>query len=117
MSKPGSPNLLLFSRLSAGGGDPCTNCTHYSGSLLFTSDEDFQPDGTFYHSNSSGHHKGWLRGPAGTDFDLFLLKKDGTRWVVVAKSDGENSSEEVSYEGYARRLFMAHFRLRGARLV
>jgi uncharacterized protein (TIGR03437 family) len=107
--RPGSPNLLLFSKISGTGGDPCTNCTRYSGSLLFTSDEDFQPDGTFYHSNASGHHKGWLRGPAATDFDLYLWKKDGTQWVVVAKSEGESSSEEVSYEGspgdYSWRIF------------
>ena len=107
--RPGSPNLLLFSKLSGTGGDPCTNCTRYSGSLLFTEDEDFQPDGTFFHSNASGHHKGWLRGPAATDFDLFLWKKDGTQWVIVAKSEGESSSEEVSYEGspgdYSWRIF------------
>ena len=107
--KSGSPNLLLFSRLSGAGGDPCTNCTHYTGSLLFTSDEDLQPNGSSYHSDAAGSHKGWLRGPVGTDFDLFLLKKDGSQWVVVAKSDGETSSEEVSYEGtpgdYSWRIF------------
>ncbi|MGH9935506.1 MAG: S8 family peptidase, partial [Blastocatellia bacterium] len=95
---PGSPNLLLFSQLGGGSGDPCANCAHYTG-LLFNGEAGFEPNGSFYHSDSSGYHKGWLRGPAGADFDLYLWRWDGSQWVVVAKSESESSAEEISYYG------------------
>ncbi len=105
---PGSPNLLLFSQLGAAGTDPCTNCTRYTG-LLFSGDAGLEPNGTYYDNASFGYHQGWLRGPAGADFDLSLWKWDGSQWVVVASSEGESSTEEISYYGspgyYIWRIF------------
>ncbi|MGH9840848.1 MAG: S8 family serine peptidase, partial [Blastocatellia bacterium] len=104
----GSPNLLLFSQFGDAGGDPCANCAHYTG-LLFSGDASFEPNGTYYHSDSSGYHKGWLRGPAGADFDLYLWRWNGWYWEVVAKSESESSAEEISYYGspgyYKWRIF------------
>ena len=97
--KTGSPNLMLYSRLSATETVPCTNCEKYTGLLLKAGETAFEPDGSFYRTDSTGTHKGWLRGPAGADFDLFLLKKNGTAWEVVAKSEGETQDEDVSYQG------------------
>ncbi|MBC3872489.1 hypothetical protein H8K55_02725 [Undibacterium sp. LX15W] len=44
-----------------------------------------------------------LTGPAGTDFDLFLYKWNGTtsKWDQVAKADGNTSTETISYNGTA----------------
>lgn len=95
----GSPNLLLFSQTGGGGGGaPCDNCDHYTG-LLFNGQAGFEPNGTFYRSDSSGYHKGWLRGPKGADFDLYLWRWNGWYWEVVAKSESESSVEDISYYG------------------
>ncbi|GGR57340.1 hypothetical protein GCM10008959_18840 [Deinococcus seoulensis] len=34
---------------------------------------------------------------SGTDFDLYLQKKSGSRWVDVAASEGSSSNESVTY--------------------
>jgi subtilisin family serine protease len=102
----GSPNKLLFSGLTApgtGGGttDPCTGCTKYTGSLSGTGSSAYQPNGTYYYSSVSGTHKGWLQGPSGSDFDLYLLKWNGSSWVTVASSETSTSTESISYSGTA----------------
>src|SRR5581483_9158930 len=96
---PGSPNLLLFSQFGNNGGAPCTSCEHYTGLMTRTGEAAFEPNGTFYLNNSFGYHKGWLRGPAGADFDLYLWRWDGTQWVVVASAEGSTSTEEISWYG------------------
>ena len=45
------------------GGAPCTSCTEYTGSLSGTGASQYQPNGTYYFSNVSGTHRGWLQGP------------------------------------------------------
>ncbi|HZS05690.1 MAG TPA: S8 family peptidase [Blastocatellia bacterium] len=111
----GSPNLLLYSLLggSSGGGTgttpPCTACTAYSGTLAGTGAGEWQPNGTYYLSSASGYHQGWLRGPSGTDFDLYLYKWNGFSWVIVAKADGATYDKVISYYGssgyYAWRIY------------
>ncbi|VCU53233.1 Aqualysin-1 [Thermus thermophilus] len=61
---------------------------------------DFQPNGTYYYS-SGGTQRAWLKGPAGTDFDLYLWRWNGSRWVTVASSTGPTSEESISYSGTA----------------
>ncbi|HEX8775928.1 MAG TPA: S8 family peptidase, partial [Pyrinomonadaceae bacterium] len=101
----GSPNLLLYSLLTTGGGTggaPCTSCEAYSGSLSGTGAVQYQPSGTYYYSSVSGVHKGWLRGPtSGADFDLYLQKWNGSTWVNVASGTSATSNEDVSYSGTA----------------
>ncbi|HEY0005341.1 MAG TPA: S8 family peptidase [Pyrinomonadaceae bacterium] len=100
----GSPNRLLYSLLTTGGGGgaPCTGCTLYTGSLTGTGSYQYQPNGTYYYSSVSGVHKGWLRGPAsGADFDLYLQKWNGSTWVIVARGESATSNEDVSYTGTA----------------
>ena len=105
----GSPNKLLFSTLTpeggGGGGDtggaPCTSCTAYSGSLSGSGAYAYEPNGNYYYSAVSGTHHGWLRGPAGADFDLYLYKWTGFGWVVVARSIGSTADEEIAYAGTA----------------
>ena len=58
--------------VSGGSGAPCTNCELFTGSLSGTGDSDYHPNGTYYYSPGSGTHRGWLRGPASADFDLYL---------------------------------------------
>ncbi len=100
----GSPNRLLYSLLSSSSGSgstaPCTSCSYYRGSLSGPGDYNFQPNGTYYYS-PAGTHRAWLRGPAGTDFDLYLWHWNGSRWVTVASSTGPTSEESLSYSGTA----------------
>jgi len=42
-----------------------------------------------------------LSGPSGADFDLFLYKWSGSAWTKVAASEGNTSSESISYNGTA----------------
>lgn len=82
----------------SGGGAPCSNCTEYTGTLSGSGDYDAQPNGTYYYA-SSGVHEGWLEGPAGTDFDLYLYRWSGWGWSRVASSTSSSSSEHISYSG------------------
>ena len=102
----GSPNRLLYSLLTTGGGGgsvpaACTGGTQYTGTLSYTGDYDYHPNGTYYFSAVSGTHKGCLVGPAGTDFDLYLQKWNGSAWVIVARSETSTSNETISYSGTA----------------
>ncbi len=49
----------------------------------------------------SGVQSACLTGPGGADFDLYLEKWDGAKWVQVAKSEGATSSESINYTGAA----------------
>jgi hypothetical protein len=105
----GSPNRLLYSLLTGSGGGgggggttpPCTGCTAYTGTLSGTGSYQYQPNGTYYYSGVSGAHKGWLRGPSGTDFDLYLYKWNGFGWALVARADGATYDKTISYNGTA----------------
>jgi serine protease len=83
----------------SGGGAPCTNCVEYTGSLSGTGDGDYHPNGSYYYSSVSGTHRGWLRGPLNTDFDLYLQKWNGFYWSTVARSEGVTSVEQIAYSG------------------
>ncbi len=91
-------NALYGSSGGGGGGAPCTGCTHYSGSLSGSGDYDYQPNGNYYYSGA-GHQKGWLEGPSGSDFDLYLWKWNGSSWSTVASSLSSSSSESIDYNG------------------
>ncbi|HEX8338754.1 MAG TPA: S8 family peptidase, partial [Pyrinomonadaceae bacterium] len=102
----GSPNRLLYSLLTTGGGGggvpaACTGGTLYTGTLSYTGDYDYHPNGSYYYSSVSGTHKGCLAGPSGTDFDLYLEKWNGSAWVIVARSESSTSTETISYSGTA----------------
>ncbi len=101
----GSPNRLLYSLLGAAPPPPPppppppTCGTSYSGTLSGTGDADFQPNGTYYRSTSSGTHRGCLKGPAGVDFDLYLQRWNGSSWVSVASALGATATETITYSG------------------
>lgn len=112
----GSPNRLLYvgggttpppgptptpTATPPPSGDPCTGCERFTGSLSRAGDYDWHPNGNYYYS-SSGDGQGWLVGPAGTDFDLYLYKwSSWFGWYVVAQSTSSSSSEYINYNGSA----------------
>jgi serine protease len=85
----------------AAGGAPCTGCQEYTGTLSGTGDSDIHPNGSWYYSSLSGTHRGWLQGPSGTDFDLYLQKWNGFWWSTVARSESVTSQEQIAYSGTA----------------
>jgi hypothetical protein len=78
---------------------PCTDCEHYTETLAGIGDRDYFPDNDYYYSKVTGEHKGWLRGPDKTNFNLYLIKWTGSSWLVVAQSTGLTSDEQVTYVG------------------
>lgn len=97
----GSPNRLLYSQLSGGGGPPTCSGGTYTGTLSGTGAAHIQPNGTYYQSTVSGVHSGNLTGPSNADFDLALYRWSGFSWVRVAVSQGTTSTENISYNGAA----------------
>jgi hypothetical protein len=83
------------------GSAPCAGCTDYTNYLNVTGALHYQPCGTYYYSASNGLQNGYLRGPAGTDFDLYLWRWNGTSWVQVASATSVSSNEDISYSGAA----------------
>lgn len=59
-----------------------------------------EPEGNYYNSEA-GKHVGYLKGPSGTDFDLYLFKWDGSRWQRVAGASTSSNIERVEYNGTA----------------
>lgn len=79
---------------------PCTNCTLYSGTLSSGASA-YQPNNSWYQTTVTGVHSGYLRGPAGADFDLYLQKWNGSTWANVASGTTSSTNENVSYTGTA----------------
>ncbi len=109
----GSPNLLVYSGLTTGGGAPppppgpppapgpapCSACDYFTGSLSGTGDFDYHPNNSYYRSTVSGTHNAWLRGPTSADFDLFLERWYFFAWLPVAASYSTGSEESIAYAG------------------
>jgi serine protease len=86
--------------VSTGGGSPCIEaCDLYTGTLSSGASQ-YQPGGTYYQS-VAGVHRGYLRGPAGTDFDLYLQRWNGASWANVASGTSTSNNENVTYNGTA----------------
>ncbi len=76
---------------------PCSNCDLKSGTFASKGSK-AEPWGEFV---SNGKMSLWLEGPSGTDFDLYLYRKNGTQWTQVASSNKSASQEFVTYDGTA----------------
>ncbi|MFJ5547536.1 M4 family metallopeptidase [Streptomyces sp. NPDC093225] len=100
----GSVEHSVTYNLTVGSTQPPTGCDNtqytYQGTLS-SGQAQVQPNGSYYYSSRSGTHVGCLRGPAGTDFDLYLQKWNGSTWVDVAVSGDEGADEDISYYGSA----------------
>ncbi|MFG2298929.1 M4 family metallopeptidase [Streptomyces sp. NPDC048603] len=100
----GSATHSVTYNLAVGTTTPPTGCDNseytYRGTLA-SGQAQVQPDGSYYYSATAGTHTGCLRGPAGTDFDLYLQKWNGSGWVDVAVSGDAGADEDISYGGTA----------------
>ncbi|GII90030.1 S1 family peptidase [Sinosporangium siamense] len=88
---------------SGGGNPPGGACAGYQQRLsgtLGAGQNAYPADGS-YTVGTSGTHAACLDGPDGTDFDVYLEKRSGTRWVVVAQGITANPDETITYSGTA----------------
>jgi LasA protease len=85
-------------------GDPCTGegCDKYTGSFTGSNGVNYHPSSSGF-SFAGGKLSGWLRGAAGTDFDLILGRYNSStgEWDRVAGSDGPGADESLTYNAGA----------------
>lgn len=74
------------------GAAPCVDCERYERYLAAGGGS--LPIGVA-QTAGAGTIRGWLRGTAGTDHDLYLYEWSGTTWVLVASDLG--ADPEVAY--------------------
>ncbi|MFN7928140.1 MAG: hypothetical protein U0Y68_09365 [Blastocatellia bacterium] len=77
----------------------CDACTLYSGEMSTDRGSVIQPNGRTFYYNGGTPLWGFLQGPAGTDFDLYLERWNGAQWVTMASSTGSTPNEKVLYTG------------------
>lgn len=86
---------------AAGGNSPCADCTRVGGSLTNGATA-YSPSSSGFASGG-GQFKGYLRGPAGADFDLYLERRSsgllGTSWSIVARGETAAPNEDIIYNG------------------
>ncbi|MFF2776499.1 M4 family metallopeptidase [Streptomyces sp. NPDC058052] len=100
----GSATHTVTYQLTVGSTTPptgCDNTEHTYRGTLASGQAAAQPDGSYYYAASAGTHVGCLRGPAGTDFDLYLQKWNGAAWADVAVGGTAGADEDTSYYGTA----------------
>ncbi len=92
----------VFNSYTGGSGGDGGAVT-VNGTLSATGASATYPSGGngYYQSTAGGSFTLKLSGPAGTDFDLYLYKWNGSAWSVVAKSEGSASTESIAYAGTA----------------
>ncbi len=109
----GSPNRLLYSGYLGGGGgstpaptptpQPPAAGTCEPASATYTGTLANRASTTrpssYYTTGASGTHTGCMTGPGTADFDLYLLRWNGSTWVSVASGTGSTATETVSYSG------------------
>jgi subtilisin family serine protease len=96
-----SPNQFLQNGFEGSQSSPCMGegCVQFTGSLqekYYT----YRPNSSYYYS-TGGAQEAWLEGPTGADFDLELMRWNGSAWGVVAKGITPFSSEHILYNGTA----------------
>lgn len=72
--------------------------TRYSTSISSSNGNSYTAQ---YVTSTSGYHTGQFFGPAGTDFDVYLQKWNGSSWSTVASGATASANETVQYNGTA----------------
>lgn len=94
----GSPNLFLYSDLSASvGGGTCSG-TSFTGLLAGSGSVDYKSSSGGF-SGSTGQYSANLQMPDGAQFNLTLQKKAKSRWSTVATSSATPTGQSINYNG------------------
>lgn len=88
---------------AASGGAPPSSCpagfTEHNGTLSGTGTSAYLPSTAGYVTSVTGLHSGRLTGPSNADFDLYLYRRSGFFWSIVARSEGITSTENIDFNG------------------
>ncbi|MEU7004419.1 serine protease [Nonomuraea sp. NPDC046570] len=89
--------------LTVGGGPPqgCSGFETTKTGSLTSGASQYQPDGQYYQTTTTGPHRACLDGPTGTDYDLYLQKWNGSSWAAVAQGATAGPDETLTYTGTA----------------
>ncbi len=73
--------------------------TAYTATFTATGQSLYAPNASGAKPARNGTYAATMTGPSGTDFDLYLQRRSGTNgsWTQVAASEGNTSSESISY--------------------
>lgn len=85
---------------NGGGGGGDGSGTTVQGSLSGAGVSANHPS-PYHYSASGGTINASLTGPANADFELFLLRWNGSAWVTVASSTSATSTESIRYTASA----------------
>jgi len=82
-----------------GGGSCAAGFTEYTGTV--SSRTSVAAPSASGFAAVGGLHSGRLSGPSSADFDLYLQRLSGSRWVITSRAEGTTSSESIDYNGTA----------------
>ncbi|WP_066944513.1 M4 family metallopeptidase [Microtetraspora fusca] len=89
-----------FTLTVTGGSGPCDGKQHTATGTLSSGASAYQPGTSGFQVTKSGTHSACLAGPSGTDFDLYLQKRNSLgSWSTVASSLSSGSNESITYNG------------------
>ena len=95
--------LTAVNAATGGGGGGGGNCaagfTEYTGTVSSRTSAAAPSASGF--AAVGGLHSGRLSGPSSADFDLYLQRLSGSRWVITSRAEGTTSSESIDYNGTA----------------
>jgi subtilisin family serine protease len=97
-----------------GAGSPNLLARKWNGALSGTGASSYEPDGTYWTQSGNGYIRAWLEGTAATDPDLYLLKWNGSAWVIVAASASTSPRERIAYNGTAGFYMLQAYAYSGA---
>jgi IgA Peptidase M64 len=90
----------IASKISGGGGTTCTGYQFTRTGSLPAGGTAYQPDGSYYYA-TAGTHRACLDGPTGANFNLYLLKWNGSSWQTVSSATSAGPDESLAYNGTA----------------
>lgn len=94
------PWVKKVSGLEGDNGNETTPDQPISGNVN-TNSSSFQPNGTKGFNYKGGMLSAELSSNEAGDFDLYLQKKEGVRWVDVGSSNDEGHNETINYNAVA----------------
>lgn len=92
---PGTP-----AGMNPAPGECLDSYNRHGGNLANPDERANEPGGSYFYARKYGYHEATLEGPPGSDFDLYLLRWNGSSWITVASSTNPASYELINYLAY-----------------
>ncbi|WP_067177804.1 M4 family metallopeptidase [Microtetraspora niveoalba] len=93
-------HTATFTLTVGSGGGTCSGKQHTATGTLSSGSNAYQPGTSGFQVTTSGTHTACLDGPNGTDFDLYLQKRNSLGlWSTVASGTSAGPDETLTYNG------------------